>query len=332
MYIRRLGHWTPDHPLDQECTVQQGTVRWYDLERGFGFLAPDDGSDDIFVHVSQVQGEGAARALREGQTVEFETGEGPRGPQALRVAVTGDVAPDAALGVLATVSWYEPAKGYGFAAPDGGGAEVFVHSSAIVTGGVLAAGQRVAFVVIAGEKGPQAQHLVPLSFDAGVRRAPLVAPGDGADGSVLWFDEEKSFGFVAADDGAGDVFLHVRALVDDLYLPAEGDRVSFTTVTVDQGRQAREVRFVATGEPVEAAAAPSQARSVTRPAARAGDGSVARYDADRGFGFITPDAGGPDLFVHVSVVSGEPLVAGERVRFRIRQSDRGPQADAVERA
>jgi CspA family cold shock protein len=312
--------------------VQQGTVRWYDLERGFGFLAPDDGSDDIFVHVSQVQGEGAARALREGQTVEFETGEGPRGPQALHVAVTGDVAPDATLGVLATVSWYEPAKGYGFAAPDGGGAEVFVHSSAIVTGGVLAAGQRVAFVVIAGEKGPQAQHLVPLSFDAGVRRAPLVAPGDGADGSVLWFDEEKSFGFVAADDGAGDVFLHVRALVDEVYLPAEGDRVSFTTVTVDQGRQAREVRFVATGEPVEATAAPSQARSATRPAARAGDGSVARYDADRGFGFITPDAGGPDLFVHVSVVSGEPLVAGERVRFRIRQSDRGPQADAVERA
>ena len=47
--------------------MQQGTVRWYDLERGFGFLAPDDGSDDIFVHVSQVQGEGAARALREGR-------------------------------------------------------------------------------------------------------------------------------------------------------------------------------------------------------------------------------------------------------------------------
>nr|WP_255353345.1 cold shock domain-containing protein [Nocardia sp. NRRL S-836] len=150
---------------------------------------------------------------------------------------------------------------------------------------------------------------------------------------MLWFDEEKAFGFVAADDGAGDVFLHVRALVDDRYLPVEGDRVSFTTVTVDQGRQAREVRFVAAGEPVEAAAAPAQARSAAKPAARAGDGTVARYDADRGFGFITPDAGGPDLFVHVSVVSGsEPLVAGERVRFRIRQSDRGPQADSVERA
>jgi CspA family cold shock protein len=320
--------------------VQQGTVRWYDLERGFGFLAPDDGSPDLFVHVSQVQGEGAARALREGQTVEFTPGEGPRGPQALTVTVTGDVAPDAALGVLATVSWYEPAKGYGFAAPDGGGAEVFVHSSAIVTGGVLAAGQRVAFVVTAGEKGPQAQHLVPLRHDAGVRGAPLVAPGDGADGTVVWFDEEKSFGFVAADDGAGDVFLHVRALDDPQYVPAEGDRITFSPVTMDQGRQAREVRFVAAGDPVETAVAPNPARpaghtpartTTALPPARGGDGTVARYDADRGFGFITPDVGGPDLFVHVSVVAGDqPLVAGERVRFRIRQSDRGPQADAVE--
>lgn len=319
--------------------MQQGTVRWYDLERGFGFLAPDDGSPDLFVHVSQVQGEGAARALREGQTVEFETGEGPRGPQALTVTVTGDLAPGAALGVLATVSWYEPAKGYGFAAPDGGGAEVFVHSSAIVTGGVLAAGQRVAFVVTAGEKGPQAQHLVPLSHDAGVRAAPVVVPSDLADGTVVWFDEEKSFGFVTADDGVGDVFLHVRALDDPEYVPAEGDRVAFTTVTVDQGRQAREARFVAAGDPLEPAAAAAPARPSTRAPGRAtagtpargGDGTVARYDADRGFGFITPDAGGPDLFVHVSVVVGDQaLVAGERVRFRTRQSDRGPQADAVE--
>jgi CspA family cold shock protein len=60
---------------------------------------------------------------------------------------------------------------------------------------------------------------------------------------------------------------------------------------------------------------------------------VARYDAERGFGFITPDAGGPDLFVHTSVISGtEPLQKGERVRYGIRQSDRGPQADRVERA
>ena len=59
---------------------------------------------------------------------------------------------------------------------------------------------------------------------------------------------------------------------------------------------------------------------------------MAKYVAERGFGFITPDAGGADLFVHISVLAGaEPLQQGERVRYAIRQSDRGPQADKVER-
>jgi CspA family cold shock protein len=59
---------------------------------------------------------------------------------------------------------------------------------------------------------------------------------------------------------------------------------------------------------------------------------VARYDAERGFGFIAPDAGGADLFVHVSVLRGaEALYPGDRVRYQVRQSDRGPQADRVER-
>ncbi|MEJ5913267.1 cold shock domain-containing protein [Pseudokineococcus sp. 1T1Z-3] len=65
--------------------------------------------------------------------------------------------------------------------------------------------------------------------------------------------------------------------------------------------------------------------------ARGGEGVVARFDADRGFGFIRPDSGGDDLFVHVSVLRGAvALGEGDRVRFAVRQSDRGPQADRVE--
>jgi len=306
--------------------VPHGTVRWFDPERGFGFLAPEDGSADLFVHASEIQGDSGPKLLREGQSVEFEVGEGDRGPQAKRVRVTGDVAADAPLGVLGTMAWYEPAKGYGFARPDDGGAEVFVHSSAIVTGGVLAEGQRVAFLVTEGERGPQAAHVLPLATGA-------AQTDDGADGTVSWYDEGKGFGFITPDGGGADVFVHVRSLTEGLTWLTEGDRVAFDVVQGDKGAQARDVQLVHSAAPEDK---PTPAKSAKPKAAgspaRPGEGVVARYDAERGFGFITPDAGGDDLFVHVSVVSGaEPLQAGERVRFQVRQSDRGPQADRVER-
>ncbi|SDJ18056.1 cold shock protein (beta-ribbon, CspA family), partial [Actinokineospora alba] len=142
--------------------MPQGTVRWFDADRGFGFLAPEDGSPDVFVHVSEIVEDGGAKMLREGQAVVFEVGENDRGPQALSVRVTADAATGSAVGLLGTVNWYEPGKGYGFASPDGGGADIFVHSSAIVTGGVVTEGQRVAFLIVEGERGPQAGHVIPL--------------------------------------------------------------------------------------------------------------------------------------------------------------------------
>lgn len=295
----------------------QGTVRWFEPSKGFGFLAPDDGEADVFVHASEILGGDGQKMLREGQVVEFEIGEGPRGPQALRVRVTGDVAPDAAVGVLGTITWYEPGKGYGFATPDGGGADVFVHSSAIVTGGVVAAGQRVAFLVGEGERGPQAEHVVPLGPGAGVAPA-----NDGADGTVSWYDEGKGFGFITPDAGGEDVFVHVRGLSEGLEWLTEGDRVAYDVVQGDRGPQARNLYLVK--ENAGAAA--------KRSGPTAGEGVVARFDVERGFGFITPKDGGDDLFVHVSVLIGTTsLEKGDRVRFSVRQSDRGPQADKVER-
>ncbi|MHA2787891.1 transcription antiterminator/RNA stability regulator CspE [Corynebacterium sp. S7] len=61
-----------------------GTVKWFNAEKGFGFIAPDDGSSDVFVHYSEIQGNGF-RTLEENQKVEFEIGEGAKGPQAQQV-------------------------------------------------------------------------------------------------------------------------------------------------------------------------------------------------------------------------------------------------------
>jgi len=311
--------------------VPHAVVRWFDPDRGFGFLAPDDGGEDLFVHASEVAGSGGSKVLREGQAVEYEVGEGDRGPQALRVHVTGESGQDSPLGLLGAVVWYEPSKGYGFVAPDGGGPQIFVHSSAIVTGGVISEGQRVAFLVVEGDRGPQAEHLLPLASGVG---GPAV--GDGADGTVSWYDEGKGFGFVTPDSGGDDVFVHARALGDGLTSLFEGDRVAYEVVRGDRGAQARGVHLVRgavdPGGHLPAPHAPAGRRRTADAPARGGEGVVSRFDADRGFGFITPDAGGADLFVHVSVVAGsEPLRQGERVRYAVRQSDRGPQADRVER-
>lgn len=314
--------------------MPQGTVRWFDADRGFGFIDLGNEAEDLFVHASAIVGDDddGPKQLREGQAVEFEVGEGERGPMARSVRVTGERAADAPMGVLGTVTWYEPAKGYGFVTPDDGRAEIFVHSSAIVGGGVISEGQRVAFLVVDGEKGPQADHLLPLGATA-ARSTAAPSVSDGADGTVSWYDDTKGFGFVAPDSGGEDIFVHVSALGRGLTELSEGARVTFDVVDGDKGPNARNVQLVRGSG--SARAATDRGRP-GRPAAsggpvRGGQGTVSRYDADRGFGFITPDAGGEDLFVHVSVVRGdEVLEKGDRVRYKVRQSDRGPQADGVE--
>ena len=59
-------------------------MKWFNAEKGFGFIAPEDGSADVFVHYSEIQGNGF-RTLEENQRVEFEVGEGAKGPQAQQV-------------------------------------------------------------------------------------------------------------------------------------------------------------------------------------------------------------------------------------------------------
>ncbi|SDG17398.1 cold shock protein (beta-ribbon, CspA family) [Lentzea fradiae] len=65
-------------------TLATGTVKWFNAEKGFGFIAPDDGSADVFVHYSEIQSKGF-RSLEENQKVEFEVGQGQKGPQAQQV-------------------------------------------------------------------------------------------------------------------------------------------------------------------------------------------------------------------------------------------------------
>jgi CspA family cold shock protein len=63
-----------------------GTVKWFNAEKGYGFITPEDGGKDLFVHYSAIQGDGY-RSLNEGQKVEYEQASGQKGPQAANVRI-----------------------------------------------------------------------------------------------------------------------------------------------------------------------------------------------------------------------------------------------------
>ncbi len=68
----------------KEYIVSTGTVKWFNSSKGFGFIAPDGGGEDLFVHHSEIKTSGYA-SLDEGQKVEFEVGQGKKGPCATNV-------------------------------------------------------------------------------------------------------------------------------------------------------------------------------------------------------------------------------------------------------
>ncbi len=65
-----------------------GTVKWFNAEKGYGFITPEDGAKDLFVHFSAIQADGY-KTLTEGQKVEYEATQGQKGPQASNVRVIG---------------------------------------------------------------------------------------------------------------------------------------------------------------------------------------------------------------------------------------------------
>ena len=141
-----------------------GTVKWFNSTKGYGFIAPDDGAPDVFVHVSAVERAGL-RTLGEGDQVRYEPRPGRDGRESaedLSLVRAADPAPARHLEPSAggavqagTVKWFNTAKGFGFIAPDDGSQAAFVHVSAVERAGLgtLHEGQRVRFELRPGRNG-----------------------------------------------------------------------------------------------------------------------------------------------------------------------------------
>jgi cold shock protein len=72
-------------PHYNEYSMNKGTVKWFSSDKGFGFITPEDGGKDLFVHHSQIQADGGYATLKDGQEVEYEVGKGQKGPCANNV-------------------------------------------------------------------------------------------------------------------------------------------------------------------------------------------------------------------------------------------------------
>lgn len=143
--------------------LQQGisaTVKWFNASKGFGFVAPQDGSSDAFLHISVLQQSGL-QGIDEGVEIVCDLEEGPKGPQVSRVeSVSAGANPmNDSSTIIGVVKFFSAEKGFGFVTPDDGGKDVFVGIGSLSRSGLadLEAGQRVRLDTRMGSKGPMAE-------------------------------------------------------------------------------------------------------------------------------------------------------------------------------
>jgi cold shock protein len=170
-------------------------------------------------------------------------------------------------------------------------------------------------------------------------RAPVEAPsGPPVSGVVKWFSPEKGFGFVELSDGSGDAFLHGSVLTQGgIAAVQSGETLEVRVGPGHKGPHVTEVLSVDNSTAVPATPRRSRFQSATSAGPSSDTaveetGTVKWFNAERGYGFIAPNGGGKDVFVHVSALerSGiEWLSEGQTVVVDVVEGRRGPEAARV---
>lgn len=183
--------------------------------------------------------------------------EAVRPPRGFDAPPAGFAAAPAGPSLEAVVKWFNSEKGFGFIELGDGTGDAFLHIGALQAAGreSVAPGAKMRVEVGQGAKGRQVTRVVEVdestaTVEAARRGPPKPRPAGGRvthdpatalplDGAVKWFNSEKGFGFIGADDGGKDVFVHISVLErSGVASLAEGQRVAMRVVETPKGREA----------------------------------------------------------------------------------------------
>jgi CspA family cold shock protein len=163
------------------------------------------------------------------------------------------------------------------------------------------------------------------------REDALPTPGRRVDATVKWFNASKGFGFVTLSDGTQDAFLPMailrRAGYDDV---REGASIS---CEIGAGAKGPLVTSVLNID--NSTAAPPRGDGLDRRTPRPStsvDGAVKWFEPEKGYGFISPDGGGKDVFIHITALRRSGVTAlgpGQRVRVDVVDGKKGLEADRI---
>jgi CspA family cold shock protein len=155
---------------------------------------------------------------------------------------------------------------------------------------------------------------------------------DPVDAEVLWFNADKGFGFAKLADGA-EAYLHIRVLEaaggHDL---AAGTRLTVVVEETARGRQVAKVLDIGLPSPKAAPIEHNEAGAPKDPVPSESRGTVKWYNPEKGFGFIAPENGETDIFVHATALarSGLTLIEdGQMVWFQSRQGKKGMEVQTI---